>query len=293
MVKHQLDSNNQKITTLSSIANDWHRCERFWIQGTQCPFQTAQIEQDDEDQPPEGRRGPIPLISPPARSRKLQTNIADVAADAQTFDIRDFVNLPTPEPALPEGPRPDRPIPGPSPGLPRPEIPQPLNVERLPDGMPIIDPGPLGNLDPAKIGTLIQWLNSNFITGLANKPAFSPSPLPTPLVKNSRMPAQQLDAFLLQESTQQAASAEATFARQSASLMKPVSTIEREVNQNSSRSRENKPRVSGRQIVGAGAAIAAGIAGAMAAGGGRGGGFGGMHFPSAFNPRTGLRPVLR
>ncbi len=282
MVKHQSDLNNPNLTTLSSIGNDWHKCERFWIQGKPCPFQTADIEQDEDDQPPESKRSPIPLISPPARSRRLRANIADVAVDAQTFDIRDFVNLPTPEPVLPEGPRPDRPIPGPNPGLPRPKVPRPLNIDRLPDGMPIINPGPLQNVDPANIGRLIQWLNSQFITGLANKPAFSLSPQAIPSVRNSRMPAQQLDAFLLQESALQAASAEANFASQSASLIKPVSDIERDINQSSSRSTPNRPRVTGRQIVGAGAAIAAGAAGALAVGGGRRGGGGGLHFPSRF-----------
>ncbi len=251
--------------------------------GKPCPFQTADIEQDEDEQPPEGRKSPIPLISPPARSRRLKNNLTAVRANAQTFDIRDFVQVPTPEPALPEGPRPDRPIPPRQPNPEVPKIPSP-NVQRLPDGMPIVNPGPLENIDPARIGRLIQWLNTQFITGLANKPAFSPSPLTSPLPRNSPMPAQQLDAFLLQESANQAASQEATFARQSASLMKPVSDIEREVNQSSSRSQGSNRRITGRQIIGAGAAIAAGAAaGVLAAKGGRGGG-GGMHFPSRFPP---------
>lgn len=277
MAKHQSKSEQAKHTQLTSIGNAWHRCERFLILGKRCPFQTADIEEDD-DQDPESQRRPL-LLSPPARRRQLQDNTLDVTAEAETFDIRDFVNLPTPQPVLPEGPRPDRPIP-PKPGTPDiPKTPVPLNIEtpRLPDGMPIITPPP--TINPNDIGRLIQWLNTQFITGLANKPAFSPSPLATPLVKSSRMPAQQLDAFLLQESAQEAGSAEATFARQSASLMKPVSTIEREVNQSSSKSRES--RITGRQIVGAGAAIAAGAAGAMAFGGRTGGG-GGLHFPSRF-----------
>ncbi len=279
MVKHQSKSDRAETDQLTSIANDWHKCERFWMKGVECPFRTANIEEDDDNQP-EGQRDPRLLLIPPERRRKLQTNLTDISADAKTFDVRDFIPLPIPEPALPEGPRPERPIPGPHPGLPRPKVPVPLNIDRLPDGMPAINPSNAPN--PADIGGLIRWLNNQFIKGLANKPDFSRSPLTSPLRKNLNMPAPQLDSFLLRESSQQAASAEATFAKQSAQSMKPVSDIERSVNQSSSTSKENKG-VTKRQIVGAGAAVAAGAAAAIAAGGRRGGG-GGFQFPSRFPP---------
>ncbi len=285
MAKHLLSSNAQNHTQLSSIANAWHKCERFRILGVECPFQTAQVEEDEDDQPPESRRNPL-LLAPPARQRKLQTNLTDVKADAKTFDIRDFVKLPIPEPALPEGPRPERPIPGPNPGLPRPKVPEPLNIDtpRLPDGMPIITPPP--TINPNQIGRLIQFLNQNFITGLANKPAFSRPPLTNPLRKNLRMQGNALDTFLLQEFAEMAASQERTFANQFASSMKPVGDIERQVNQSSSARQESEGQgrrtITRRQIAGAGAAVAAGITGAAAVNQFRGGGGGGMSFPSRF-----------
>lgn len=284
MAKHQSESDRANHAQLTSIANGWHKCERFLMKGVQCPYRTAGIE-EDVDNPPESRRSPI-LLGPPARRRQLQTNLADITEDAKTFDIRDFVNLPIPEPALPEGPRPDRPIPGPIPGLPRPEVPQPLNVDipRLPDGMPIINAPP--SINPNQIGRLIQFLNQNFITGLANKPAFSRPPLTNPLPKNLPMRGNALDSFLLQEFAETAASEERTFATQFASSMKPVKTIEREVNRDSSARRESEGEgrsgITRRQIVGAGAAIAAGVAGAAAVNAFRGGGGGGMSFPSRF-----------
>lgn len=54
------------------------------------------------------------------------------------------------------------------------------------------------------------------------------------------------------------------------------------------------PSLTAKGIAGATAAAAIGAAAIIAfKGGGRGGGFGGMHFPSAFNPRTGLQPLVR
>lgn len=288
MVKHPSESKSPEHAQLTSIGNAWHKCERFEREGVQCPFRTAQIEEDDERPPDsESERPPI-LLAPPARRRRLQPNLTDVAADAKTFDLRDFINLPIPEPALPEGPRPDRPIPGPNPGLPRPKVPEPLNIGRLPDGMPIIDPAGFQGINPAQIGSLIQWLNRTFIAGIANKPAFSPGPQTSALPKNLRLQGMQRDSFLLQEFAEEAGSQERTFAKEFASSMKPVGNIESEVNRDSLAKRESEGEgrkgISRKQVAGAGAAIAAGVAGAAAVKGFRGGGGGGMHFPSIFPP---------
>ncbi len=290
MAKHLSALKSTRDAEFSLIGNAWHKCERFRRLGVECPYRTANIEQDDE-QPPEGRRGPIPLISPPARSRKLQSTTTEVQLQTKVFDIRDLMKLPLPEPALPEGPRPDRPIP-PRPVEPFPQAPIPgSNIDRLPDGMPIIDPAKIPgrpNINPAAIGGLIKFLNQNFITGLANKPAFSLPPLTSPLPRSLGLPKQQLDSFLLQEFAEMAASQERTFASQFASSFKPAGTIESEVNRDSSARRESEGEgrtgITRRQIAGAGAAMAAGLAGAEAVrqSRGGGGGFGGMHRPSRF-----------
>lgn len=277
MAKHLLDSRLAEHLQFSSLGNAWHRCERFEIAGNPCPFRTAQIE--EENLPDPKRKQPL-LLGPPARQRKLQNITSEVELSTPTLDIRELIKLPNPgQPAIPppgKQPKPTK-IPQRVPGL-----------ERLPDGMPIIDPSNFTNqnIDPGQIGGLIQWLNNNFIKGLTTRPSFSRPPLRNPSAKNLGLRGTQRDSFLLQEFAEMAASQERTIARQLSSSFKPVGDIEREVNQNSSARQESKGEgrrgITRRQIAGAGAAAVAGLAGAAAVNQFRGGGGGGMSFPSRF-----------
>ncbi len=280
MVKQQSNSSAEKIRQLSSIVNDWHKCERFELRGAQCPYKTAGFEEDDDD--PEEK----PKLIIPARKRVAQQAEFEIGDQERVLDIPRVIKempqpRPEPQPApipipLPAIPPAKEPIPG------RPvDNPEPIAaLEHLPDGIPILNPGTQPFAD---IGALIEWAAQHFTRQMATKPAISLQGQLQPSTLNSPMPLGALEAISAGDSARKAASAEETFAQEFASSMIPVGNIEREVNTSSSKTKVNK-----RQIATAAAAAAAvGTALKMRGGGGRSGG--GQQFKSIFNP---LEPQL-
>lgn len=298
MAKHVSSFTRPAITQLSLLANDWHRCERFERRGVQCPYRTADIEKDDPDE--RHRR-----LALPARKRQAVNEQKDVGDTERVLDITKIIDIPKPLPPEVGVPAPPEPIPfpvapKPTKEMPKPEtIPEPVAaIGRLPDGMPVVNPGgftgpiPAGLThianNPAFAGDLVKWMATKFNQGMATKPAISlPTPAPPSKLKPSTQGALPV-ATSLENYIRKAASAEEIFAKDFASSMIPARDLEKQLNTNTSRQGPNK-----KQIATAAAAAAAGATAAtigMRRGGGRSGG--GLQFKSVFSPtgEMGLQP---
>lgn len=139
------------------------------------------------------------------------------------------------------------------------------------------------NLGEERVRSKSRQFNKLF----RNKPHIWTPGLDDQLQRTSRLGNRQPSDSSLQNYVQAAASAEEQYApayARASLKSRPAG----------SRTVLDTPSLTSKQIAGGAAAAAIGAAAIIAfKGGGSGGGFGGMHFPSAFNPRTGLQPVMR
>lgn len=126
----------------------WHRCERYWREGLECPFRELEaheeVSDDDDDERDEPLRFP-PLLVPEKRKPQppRMYDVIEVAEGILRDTPREFT-VPDPVPEPPPEPPVVRPRPVP-PGVPQPV---PVGVPVPPDrgepgGAPWVPPGPL------------------------------------------------------------------------------------------------------------------------------------------------------
>lgn len=296
MAKQQSGLSGPGIKQLSLLANDWHRCERFERRGFQCPYRIAGIEEEEPEDKEKSRQLPIAI---PARRRLSKPQDKDISDADRVLDIRKVIQT---EPSPGQVPDPAQ-IPAPVPFFPRPnrepipgkpvDTPEPIAaLERLPDGMPVIDlskiPSPIVQgirqriPNPNAWGDLIKWMANAYSTGLATKPAISmPTPF-RPFKSSSNTPRRAPETTSLQNFAAKAASAEEIFAKDFASSTIPVRDTATSTGTSTSRKRPSNAQIAMAAAAGATGATAATMG--MRRGGGKSGG--GLQFKSVFEPNT-------
>lgn len=291
-----LKSESPRSAHLLSIARSWHDCRNYEIWNNPCPFKMNGTDPEDDEPddepiaPPSRKKDPPPLIPIPARAKKKEDEKKDPRQKGQIdleTPILDLGNLPElgqlpfPFPLFPpprEIPRPAparEPSPGGQPALPDPASPRlpGLDIQHLPNGIPIIGGGPNKLPTIEQQVEIIKWLSTSFNQAFESRPVISLPQQQQPRPPMHPLQPGALDDMLLRQWVQDSRLAEINLAKQLKSAFKPLGKIVEDTDTNSS----IKPTI--KQIITAGAGTAAALTGFKAISAYRGGG-GGYQFPS-------------
>lgn len=322
----QLISGTAKIGQSLSLARSWHKCERFEILGVACPFMDSGIEKPAVGPLGSSLEGPnIPTFRKPRLPRPgpgvdlpqpYQPDLGSRPRQPVTPAARGPLNeleFPThPDETRFQRERTPRdlditPTQQLQFQLSREEVTQLSGGHRhdpipqrmfLPDGIPINpnellrdgeEPFDLGDDDPEdedltpNLGEeRVRLQNRQFNRLFQTKPDIWMPGLDDQLQRTSEQERKPLDVNSFSNYVQAANQAENSYAP--AYAQESLRSKSADSKTGSDTNSRNKA------IAATGAAAAIGAAAIIGfRGGGRGGGFGGMHFPSAFNPSTGLQ----